>query len=209
MRVPAAAVTAAASFALLGSAWHLGASPTLLAPPVAVGTVSAAPVTTEPAPSEPVRTEPVATEPVATEPVATEPVATEPVATEPVATEPVATEPVATEPVVVTAPTPSTTPTPPPPPAPVTVDGAVVPTRFGDVQVQVVVQDGVLLDVVPLQLTDADDRSRGISAAAAPRLRQAVLQAQSAQVDTVSSATYTSEAYLQSLQSALDAAAGA
>ncbi len=74
---------------------------------------------------------------------------------------------------------------------------------------QVVVQDGRLAEVVALHLTDVDGTSRRISAEAAPVLRREALDAQSAQVDTVSSATYTSEAYLQSLQSALDAAAAA
>ena len=45
-----------------------------------------------------------------------------------------------------------------------------------------------------------------ISRAAAPILREEALQAQSANIDTVSGATYTSEAYAQSLQAALDSA---
>ncbi len=99
--------------------------------------------------------------------------------------------------------------TPPPlrtPPPLITVDGAVVATRYGDVQVQVTIQNGQLTDVVALQLTDVDGTSRRISAGAAPVLRQEALDVQSAQIDSVSSATYTSEAYAQSLQSALDAA---
>lgn len=103
--------------------------------------------------------------------------------------------------------TPSATPPPPsPPPSPTTIDGAVVATRYGDVQVRVTIQDGKLTDVAALQLTDVDGTSRRISAGAAPVLRQEALDLQSAQIDSVSSATYTSEAYAQSLQSALDAA---
>ncbi|MFK5646117.1 FMN-binding protein [Ornithinimicrobium sp. LYQ121] len=79
-------------------------------------------------------------------------------------------------------------------------------TRYGDVQVQVTVQDGRLKDVVSLRLTDVDGTSRWISAGAAAVLRQEALDVQSAQIDSLSSATYTSEAYAQSLQSTLDAA---
>lgn len=87
-----------------------------------------------------------------------------------------------------------------------TYTGAVESTRFGDVQVQVVVAGGKITDVKALQLTDAERRSEMISATAAPILRSEVLQAQSANVDTVSGATVTSDAYLSSLQAALDAA---
>ncbi|WP_416418806.1 FMN-binding protein [Paenarthrobacter aromaticivorans] len=87
-----------------------------------------------------------------------------------------------------------------------TYDGASVATRFGTVQVQVTIQDGKITEVVPLQLTDAERKSAQISSRAAPVLRSEVLKAQSANVQTVSGATVTSEAYLTSLQAALDAA---
>ena len=87
-----------------------------------------------------------------------------------------------------------------------TYDGASVGTRFGTVQVQVTIQDGKITGVTPLQLTDAERKSAQISSRAAPVLRSEVLQAQSANVQTVSGATVTSEAYLSSLQAALDAA---
>jgi uncharacterized protein with FMN-binding domain len=47
-------------------------------------------------------------------------------------------------------------------------------------------------------------KSARISQAAGPRLRQEALSAQSANIDVVSGATYTSEGYAQSLQGALD-----
>jgi uncharacterized protein with FMN-binding domain len=72
--------------------------------------------------------------------------------------------------------------------------------------VQITVQAGKITDVTALQLTDAERRSVMISSQAAPLLRDEVLQAQSANVQTVSGATVTSEAYLNSLQAALDAA---
>ncbi|YCH07185.1 FMN-binding protein [Arthrobacter sp. alpha11c] len=87
-----------------------------------------------------------------------------------------------------------------------TYDGASVGTRFGTVHVQVTIQDGKITEVTPLQLTDAERKSAQISSRAAPVLRSEVLQAQSANVQTVSGATVTSEAYLSSLQAALDAA---
>jgi uncharacterized protein with FMN-binding domain len=85
------------------------------------------------------------------------------------------------------------------------VDGPVVSTRFGDVQVEVVVASGKVTDVVALELPTGR-RSGQISQYAGPILRQEALQAQSAKIDLVSGATYTSDAYTQSLQSALDQA---
>jgi len=87
------------------------------------------------------------------------------------------------------------------------VDGTVIDTRCGTVQVQVVILGQSITDVVALKLTDSSETSVAVSNRAAPILREEVLAAQSAAVDVVSSATYTSEAYLTSLQAALDAAA--
>ncbi|MET4096203.1 FMN-binding protein [Arthrobacter sp. UYCu712] len=87
-----------------------------------------------------------------------------------------------------------------------TYDGAVVQTRFGAVQVQITVQSGTITEVTALQLTDAERKSVQISNRAAPLLRAEVLKAQSASVQTISGATVTSVAYLDSLQAALDAA---
>lgn len=85
-------------------------------------------------------------------------------------------------------------------------DGQVIDTKFGTVQVRVVITGGVITDVSALTLTDSSDTSVAISARAAPILREEVLAAQSAAVTNVGGATYTSEAYLTSVQSALDAA---
>ena len=87
-----------------------------------------------------------------------------------------------------------------------TYTGSAVSTRWGDVQVQVAISGGTIAEVTALQLTDHDGRSIQISNRAEPVLRSEVLQAQSASVAMVSGATYTSAAYLQSLQSALDQA---
>lgn len=87
-----------------------------------------------------------------------------------------------------------------------TYTGTAVETRFGTVQVQVTIKAGAITDVTALHLTDQEQRSVQISARAAPLLRSEVLSAQSANVQTIGGATYTSEAYLTSLQAALDAA---
>lgn len=87
-----------------------------------------------------------------------------------------------------------------------TVTGQVVSTRYGDVQVQVTISGGAITDVTALQLPGGDGHSARISEIVEPMLRSATLQAQSANIDLVSGATYTSTAYRESLQSALDAA---
>ncbi|MFL5678484.1 MAG: FMN-binding protein [Chloroflexota bacterium] len=88
---------------------------------------------------------------------------------------------------------------------PATVDGPVVSTRFGPVQVEVVLSAGKVTDVVALQLPTGR-RSGQISTYSEPILREEALQAQNANIDTVSGATYTSDAYAKSLQAALDQA---
>lgn len=108
------------------------------------------------------------------------------------------------------APQPTTTGSPPAaqgaPAAPVSVTGPAVDTPYGTVQVRAVLQSGKLVDVVPLRLTDVGGRSREIDAYAVPQLHREALAAQSANIDAVSGASYTSAGYQQSLQGALDAA---
>lgn len=87
-----------------------------------------------------------------------------------------------------------------------TYTGAAASTRWGDVQVAVTISGGVITDVTALQLTDADGKSVQISNRAAPILREEVIAAQSADVANVGGATYTTQAYLTSVQSALDQA---
>ncbi len=86
-----------------------------------------------------------------------------------------------------------------------TVTGPEVDNQFGPVQVEITVSNGKLVDVVAVQLPSGG-RSGRISSVAAPILRNEALQAKSANIDTVSGATYTSMAYQQSLQAALDSA---
>lgn len=87
-----------------------------------------------------------------------------------------------------------------------TFSGTVDETRYGPVQVEIIVTGGKITDVKALQLTNQDPRSEQISNSAAPILRSEVLAAQSASVATVSGATFTTEGYLTSLQAALDKA---
>ena len=91
-------------------------------------------------------------------------------------------------------------------PAARAVTGPDIGTRYGDVQIQAIVRGRQLLDVRAIRLPFDRSRSQRLSDYAAPRLRAEALQAQSANIDLVSGATYTSEGYIQSLQAALDAA---
>lgn len=81
-------------------------------------------------------------------------------------------------------------------------------TQFGDVQVKVTISGGKIADVQALQLPFDRQRSEEISQYAAPQLHDEVLQAQSAQIDLLGGATFTSDAYAQSVQSALNQAHG-
>ncbi|MFC8360974.1 FMN-binding protein [Streptomyces griseorubiginosus] len=87
-----------------------------------------------------------------------------------------------------------------------TVTGDTIQTRWGPVQVRITVKDGRLTEVTAVSYPSDNPRDQEINSYALPRLRSEALQAQSANIDTVSGATYTSEGYRQSLQSALDSA---
>jgi uncharacterized protein with FMN-binding domain len=84
--------------------------------------------------------------------------------------------------------------------------GQDVPNRYGDVQVKVTISGGRISDVQALQLPSDRQRSQEISDYVRQPLHDELVQAQSAQIDTVSGATYTSDSYAQSSQSALDQA---
>lgn len=89
---------------------------------------------------------------------------------------------------------------------PTVVDGSTEMTRYGPVQVRVTIAAGRITDVTAVQYPTAERRDQEINTYALPQLRSEVLSAQSAQVDVVSGATFTTEGYLASLQSALDVA---
>ncbi len=86
------------------------------------------------------------------------------------------------------------------------VDAPVADARWGPVQVQVRISAGRIVDVTTLQVPHGNRTDREINNYAVPLLRQEVLTAQSANIDTVSGATVTSDGYRQSLQAALDTA---
>ncbi|MDH6114535.1 uncharacterized protein with FMN-binding domain [Kitasatospora sp. MAP12-15] len=83
--------------------------------------------------------------------------------------------------------------------------GSPVDTPYGTVQVKAVESGGKLTDVVVLQQTYGG-HSTQIDDYALPVLKSEALAAQSADIDVVSGATYTSQGYAQSLQAALDSA---
>jgi uncharacterized protein with FMN-binding domain len=109
-----------------------------------------------------------------------------------------------------TATTPSSTPSASPSSASSTstktVTGDAVDTRWGPVQVQITVQNGTITAVNAVEYPQNNSRDEQINAYAIPQLNQEALSAKSASIDMVSGATYTSEGYLGSLQSALDKA---
>jgi uncharacterized protein with FMN-binding domain len=90
--------------------------------------------------------------------------------------------------------------------AAVTVTGAAWPTVYGPVQVKVTVSGGKITAVTAVEYPTDTPRDAQINAFAIPQLNSEALAAGSAQIDTVSGATYTSRGYIGSLQDALDKA---
>jgi len=86
-----------------------------------------------------------------------------------------------------------------------TVVGSTISTRYGDVAVEITVTGGQVTDVQAVALP-THGHSGEISNYVAPLLASEALQAQSANINVISGATYTSRAYAKSLQSALDQA---
>ena len=84
-----------------------------------------------------------------------------------------------------------------------TFDGDTAPTRWGPVQVRIVVKHGKIVDASALKSPSGDSRSRSISQQAIPYLVQETLAAQSDQISGVGGASYTSNGWFTSLQSAL------
>jgi uncharacterized protein with FMN-binding domain len=110
---------------------------------------------------------------------------------------------------------PTAKPTPKPTPKPSsttkTVTGSAVTVGegrrvFGVVQVQLTLTNGKITAVTPVQVPQDDGHSSELSSYSIPILGQEVLSAQSASINAVSGATYTSLGYAQSVQAALDAA---
>jgi uncharacterized protein with FMN-binding domain len=107
-----------------------------------------------------------------------------------------------------TAPATTTTTAAAPPPAGMkngTFTGSAVTHKYGTLQISIVVSGGAISDI-RWTYTTSSPLSKNINADALPKLRSEALSIQTAQVHTVSGATYTSNAYRTSLQSAIDRA---
>jgi len=82
--------------------------------------------------------------------------------------------------------------------------GSDIQYRYGDIQLEVTASGSKITDISIVKDGSDDGHSFQINSQAVPILQSESLSAQSAQIDGVSGATYTSAAYVQSLQSALD-----
>jgi uncharacterized protein with FMN-binding domain len=87
-----------------------------------------------------------------------------------------------------------------------TVTGAEAQTIYGPVQVKVTVKNGKVTAAEAIEYPNNEPRDAQINAYAIPALNSEAVSASSARIDTISGATYTSQGYMSSLQSALDKA---
>ena len=84
------------------------------------------------------------------------------------------------------------------------VDGHVASTVYGPVQIQLIMNNGKIVKVAVLEQPTNTIHDIQLGAFAFPKLISETLAAQTAKIDAVSGASYTSAGYIQSLQSALD-----
>lgn len=84
-----------------------------------------------------------------------------------------------------------------------TYTGNAADAYYGNIQVKAVIQGGKITDVIFLQYPNDRSNSVRINTQAMPYLKQEAIQAQSAEVDTVTGATDTSIAFQQSMRTAL------
>lgn len=87
-----------------------------------------------------------------------------------------------------------------------TYTGSIADAFYGNVQVKVTISGGKITAVDFLQYPNDRPQSQYINSQAIPYLKQEAIQAQNAQVDGVSGATDTSQAFIQSLTAALNKA---
>lgn len=121
-------------------------------------------------------------------------------------------------PVPTSLPAPTNTPVPTNPPAPTSTPistsgfkdgnftGDVADAYYGNIQVEITISVGRISDVIFLQYPSDTSHSAQINIYAMPILKSEAIQAQNASVDIVSGATVSSNAFIQSLQSALNKA---
>ena len=87
-----------------------------------------------------------------------------------------------------------------------TYTGSAAQTRYGPVQVQITVKNGKVVSADAVVYPTNDPRDAQINSYAIPALNSEAASAGSASIDMISGATFTSEGYISSLQSALDQA---
>ena len=85
-------------------------------------------------------------------------------------------------------------------------DGSVANAYYGNVQVQADIQSGKIVSVKFLQYPNLDQTSILIAQQVMPYLQKEAIKSQNANVDVISGATYTSQAFIQSLTAALQKA---
>ena len=90
--------------------------------------------------------------------------------------------------------------------APVTAVGALERYGYGELAARVSISGGRITGIAIPVLRTAEQYSQQLAVQVIPTLRSEVLRAQSARINAVSGATYTSQAYAVSVQSALDKA---
>jgi len=87
-----------------------------------------------------------------------------------------------------------------------TYTGSIESAFYGNVQVSATIQNGKITTVNFLQSPNENPNSIYVNSAAIPYLKQEAIQAQSAKVSIITGATYTSQAFVNSLTNALNQA---
>jgi len=110
------------------------------------------------------------------------------------------------------SPTPTPTKTPKPSKAPTgtlkdgTYDGDAIKFKFGTAQVEIVVSGGVITEVKALKLPTAGGYTKRVTTFFQTDIPARIVADQGWKISNVGGATYTSRAYSQSLQSAINQA---
>lgn len=84
------------------------------------------------------------------------------------------------------------------------ITGSSIGTRYGPVQLRVTFSGSKITKIDVIQYPTESNRDQEINDQALPILNQEAMAKQSANIDVVSGASYTSNGYAQSLQSAID-----
>lgn len=175
--------------------------------PVALSSATPGDSPIAPDSSPPVSSAAASSEPVSSAPASSAQPSTASAATAPSASSSAKASPTPTK----SAAKPTPKPTPKPSSTTKTVTGSTVSVgegrrTFGVVQVRLTLTNGKITAATAIQVPQNDGHSLDLSNYSIPKLSREVISAQSASIDAVSGATYTSEAYAQSVQAALDAA---